>query len=232
MKNPHSNAIKNWAKEDRPREKLRDKGKYALTEAELIAILISSGNSDVSAVELSRQILASVGNDLHELARLSTNELMKFKGIGEAKAITIVAALELGRRRKESEYKGKPQIGGSKDVYNYFKQHLLDLKHEEFWILLLNKRNVIIKEVKISSGGVSGTFTDTKIIFKHALENLATSLILVHNHPSGNKKASQQDANLTKNLVAAGKILEINVTDHIIFTDNGYFSLADAGMMT
>ncbi|NBA88542.1 DNA repair protein RadC [Emticicia sp. CRIBPO] len=231
MKNPHSNAIKNWAEEDRPREKLRDKGKYALTEAELIAILIGSGNADVSAVELSRQILASVGNDLHELAKLSTNDLMKFKGIGEAKAISIVSALELGRRRKESEYKGKPQISGSRDVYNYFKQFLLDLKHEEFWILLLNKRNVIIKEVRISSGGVSGTFTDSKLIFKHALENLATSLILVHNHPSGNKNASQQDKSITKGLVAAGKILEINVTDHIIFTDNGYFSLADAGMM-
>lgn len=231
MKSPHSHSIKDWAEEDRPREKLQSKGKYALTEAELIAILIGSGNSDVSAVELSRQILASVANDLHALAGLSSDDLMKFKGIGQAKAITIVAALELGRRRKESGYRRKIQISGSKDVYDYFKKHLLDLKHEEFWILLLNRRNVIIKEVKISSGGVSGTFTDSKLIFKHALENLATSIILVHNHPSGNKNASLQDKNITSNLIAAGKILEINVTDHIIFTDNGYFSLADADMM-
>lgn len=223
--------IKHWAEEDRPREKLRSKGKTALTDSELIAIMIGSGGNETTAVDLSRIILSSVNNNLHDLASLSCEDLVKFKGIGPAKALTIVAALELGRRRKESEFINKDVITTSKEVYSYFRQHLLDLKHEEFWILLLKRNNAIIKAVKISSGGITGTVADTRLIFKHAFEHMAASVILVHNHPSGNRKPSDQDIKLTKGLVTAGKLMEVKVTDHIIFTDNGYFSFSDESMI-
>ena len=229
--NPYKLKILDWAKEDRPREKLLLKGKGSLSDAELIAILIGSGTASLSAVELSKQILAQVDNNLNELARLSVKDLMKFKGIGEAKAISIVSALELGRRRKGSVHLKKQQITSSKDVYELMHPELQDKDHEEFWVLFLNKANKVIKKYSVSSGGVSGTVADPKIIFKTGLENLASAIILVHNHPSGNLQPSEADIALTKKLKDSGSLLEINILDHIIFTDNGYLSFADEGLL-
>ena len=231
MKTDKHLGIKSWAEADRPREKLLLKGKAALSDAELIAILIGSGTASLSAVDLSKQILASQQHDLHNLARLSVKELTKFKGIGEAKAITIVAALELGRRRKEAEPQKRIKITCAKDVYDLMKPELLDLGHEEFWIILLNRSNTVMRKQLISSGGVSGTVADPKIIFKHTIENLASSVILVHNHPSGNLKPSEQDIRLTKKMTEAGKLLETPVLDHIIFSDQGYFSFAEENLL-
>jgi DNA repair protein RadC len=223
--------IKNWAAEDRPREKLLLKGKSALSDAELIAILLGTGTTTLSAVDLAKNILQSAGNNLHELARLSIKDLTKIKGIGEAKAITIIAALELGRRRKELEQEEKPKIGSSRDAYEILKSELLDIPHEEFWILLLNRANRVIKKSQISQGGVAGTVADPKIIFKIALEELASGVILAHNHPSGNLNASQADIDLTKKLKEAGKLLEIQVLDHIIVAGQNYLSFADEGLL-
>ncbi|MTI20879.1 JAB domain-containing protein [Fulvivirga sp. RKSG066] len=231
MENTAYLNIKSWAEEDRPREKLLLKGKASLSEAELIAILIGSGTASMSAVDLSKQILGHTNNNLNDLAKLTVQELMKFKGIGEAKAISIVAALELGRRRKESEVVKKPKITCSQDAYDIMRAHLLDLSHEEFWVLMLSRSNQVIKKQLISSGGVSGTVADPKIIFKMALDELASSIILSHNHPSGNLKPSQADINLTKKLKEAGEMLEIPVLDHLIFTNDGYFSFADENLM-
>ncbi len=227
--NMSAKVIKHWAKDDRPREKFREKGKLSLSDAELIAILIGSGIFETNAVDLARQILKAVNNNLNELACLLFEDFIKFKGIGEAKALTIMAALELGRRRKDFENPPQTFISGSKDVFTYFKPFLLDIKHEEFWILLLKRNGTILKPVKISSGGLSGTATDTRLIFKSALDHLASSMILVHNHPSGNRNPSNQDKAVTKSLVNAGKLMEIPVIDHVIFTDFGYFSFADEG---
>lgn len=224
-------SIKQWAEADRPREKLIIKGKAALSDAELIAILIGSGTKTQSAVELSRSILSQHNNDLNRLARLSLKDLQKFKGIGEAKAISIISALELGRRRKSTEPESKPKITGSSEVYEHLRPHLQDLDHEQFWVMYLNRSNMIIQTEQISVGGVAGTVVDSKVIFKKALEHLASSIILGHNHPSGNQKPSQQDIQLTKKMKAAGQTLDINVLDHLIFTDNGYFSFADESMM-
>ena len=223
--------IKHWAEEDRPREKLLAKGKSVLSDSELIGILIGSGTNSMSAVDLSKHILGNVGNNLNELARLSVKDLTKFKGIGEAKAVSIVAALELGRRRRETEGIRKPKIAGPRDIYNLLKPDLLDLQHEEFWVILLNRSNLVIKKQLVSSGGVSGTVVDPKLIFKAALEELASGIILVHNHPSGNLKPSQADINLTRKMKQAGQALETPVLDHIIFCDHAYFSFADEGML-
>ena len=223
--------IRSWAEEDRPREKLMLKGRAALSDAELIAILIGSGTRDLSAVDLSKIILNSAANNLNELARLTVKDLSKFKGIGEAKAISIVAALELGRRRKEQERPQRARITCSRDAYEEIKPHLLDKPHEEFWILLLNRANEVVRPVQISSGGVSGTVADPKLIFKHALEQLASALILVHNHPSGSLTPSQADKELTKKLKDAGRLLDIPVLDHLIFTDRTYLSFADEGLL-
>ena len=219
--------ILNWAEEDRPREKMLLKGKAALTDAELIAILIGSGTVSVSAVDLARQILSGSNNDLNELAKLSIKDLEKYKGIGEAKAITIVSALELGRRRKETEPTKRDKIVSATDAYELMKPHLLDLSHEECWAILLTKSNQVLKKVPISTGGVSGTAVDPKMIFKPALEHLASAIILVHNHPSGNIKPSTEDILLTKKIKEAGKALEVILLDHIIFTNQGYYSFAD-----
>lgn len=224
-------TIKSWAEEDRPREKLLDKGRHILTDAELIALLIRSGTKKESAVELSKRILNEAKNNLSELGKFSVKDLTQFKGIGEAKAISIVAALEIGRRRKEKEVSKKEKITSSADIYTIFHQHFLDLPHEEFWILLLNRSNKIINKYNISKGGISGTIADAKIIFKHALEDLACSLILCHNHPSGNLKPSDSDIKLTKKLKEAGTLLDISVLDHIIITETGYFSFADEGLL-
>ena len=220
-----------WNEADRPREKLMNKGRAILSDAELIAILIGSGNKELSAVELAKVLLHKTENNLNELGKLSVKELTKVKGIGEAKAISIVAALELGRRRKEEESAKKIKITSSAEVYKYFKPMLLDLKHEEFWILLLNRSNIVIKAEKVSHGGVSGTVADAKIIFNKALEQLASSVILCHNHPSGNTKPSDADINLTRRLKEAGNFLEIPVLDHLIFTENAFFSFADEGIL-
>ncbi len=228
--NTHLN-IKSWAEEDRPREKLLLKGKASLSDAELLGILIATGIQNMTAVDIAKVILQSVQNDLNQLARLSVKDLAKFKGIGEAKAITIVSALELGRRKKATESAEKPRIKSSSDAYEVLRPYLSDLSHEEFWIILLNRANEVIKCEKISSGGVSGTVADPKIIFKYALENLASAIILSHNHPSGNLSPSQADRDLTKKLKAAGNNLDIPVLDHLIFTDKTYFSFADEGIL-
>lgn len=224
-------GIKSWAEEDRPREKLMEKGRHVLTEAELIAILIGSGSRDETAVELSKRILASVGNNLNDLGKLNINELIKFKGIGEAKAISVMAAMELGRRRKESEVVKRDKINISKDVFDIMLPFFVDLPHEEFWLLILNRANLVIKKELISRGGVSGTVVDTKIIFKAAVENYACSIIVCHNHPSGNLKPSEADIRITKNIKDAGKLMEIPLLDHLIITENGFYSFADEGII-
>jgi DNA repair protein RadC len=223
--------ILSWAEEDRPREKLLLKGKSTLSDAELIAILIGSGTRSLSAVDVAKMILANAENNLNKLAKFSVKELQKVKGIGEAKAISIVSALELGRRRKESEFSEKIKITCSNDIYQLMRPELLDLPKEEFWIILLNRANALIKKEQVSSGGISGTVADPKIIFKAALEQFASSIILIHNHPSGNLKPSRADLNLTKKMKHAGELLEIPVLDHIIFGDEGYLSFADDGIL-
>lgn len=223
--------ILSWAEEDRPREKLLLKGKSALSDAELIAILIGSGTRSLSAVDVAKIILTKAENDLNQLAKFSVKDLQKIKGIGEAKAISIVSALELGRRRKDMDFVQKVRITCSNDIYQLMKPQLMDLPKEEFWILLLNRANSLIKKEQVSSGGVSGTVADPKIIFKAALDQYASSVVLVHNHPSGNLKPSQADINLTNKMKEAGKLLEIPILDHIIFGDQGYMSFADEGLL-
>ena len=224
-------SIKSWAEEDRPREKMLAKGKEALSNAELIAILIGSGNSKETAVDLSKRILHDSKDNLIELSRLSINDLMKYNGIGEAKAVTIAAALELGRRRRFSEALEKPSIKNSQIAYECFYAHLSDLDHEQFWIMLLNNANKVIKLEKIGVGGMTGTTADPKKIFKSALENNAASVMLCHNHPSGNVIPSNADKQITNNLVKAGQFLEIKILDHIIIGNDNYFSFADEGLL-
>jgi DNA repair protein RadC len=224
-------GIKSWAEEDRPREKLLSHGRRVLTDAELIAILIGSGSRNESAVELSKRILHHYKNDLHALGKVSVNDLSQFKGIGEAKAISIIAALELGRRRGDTEVAALDVIVGSKSAYQLLRSSFADLHHEEFWILLLNRANKVLSRHLISKGGQAGTVADPKIIFKTALEHQACSVILAHNHPSGNTRPSQADIDLTRRFRSAGEVLDIQVLDHLIITDTTYFSFADEGMM-
>ncbi len=224
-------SIKQWAEEDRPREKLLHKGKSVLTDAELIAILLGSGSRDMSAVELARHILSSYDNDLNKIGKLGITDLIKFKGIGEAKAISIIAALELGRRRQITTIKERPQVKSSEAAYLCLSGSMSDLDHEVFKILLLNRNNRVIKIDTISKGGVSGTVVDAKILFKKALDNLASSIILAHNHPSGNLKPSRQDITITNKLIEAGKILDISVLDHLIISEKGYYSFKDEGLI-
>lgn len=223
--------IKDWAVEDRPREKMLSKGSRSLTNAELIAILISSGNINETAVELSRRILTATENNLNDLGRKGIDFLMTFKGIGEAKAVTIVAALELGKRRKEAEVFNKSKITGSKDAADFFQPLLGDLNHEEFWIMLLNRGNKILDTFMISQGGISGTLIDVRLILKKAIEKFASSIILCHNHPSGNMQASEADLSITKKINNAAKIMDISVIDHIIIGQNQYLSFADEGIL-
>ncbi|MEW7279909.1 DNA repair protein RadC [Aquimarina sp. 2201CG1-2-11] len=220
-------SIKEWNENDRPREKLIAKGKNALTDAELIALLIGSGNKEESAVALSKRVLASVDNNINELGKLSLKQLMKFKGIGEAKAITIIAALELGRRRKEEKVQVIPKISCSSDAFHLLQPIMGDLDHEEFWVLFLNNRNKIIQKKQISIGGKTGTLVDVRIIFKAALEYGATKLVLGHNHPGGSLTPSESDIKITQKIKQAGLTLDIGLLDHLIITEKGYFSFAD-----
>lgn len=228
---PASFGIKSWAEEDRPREKLMQKGRAALSDAELIAILLGSGTTKLTAVDVGMLLLQAVDNDLNELARLSLKQLCRHPGVGPAKAIAVMAALELGRRRKESGAGRRVTIASSRDIYHLVRPQLQDLPHEEFWVVLLNRANVVMRQEKISSGGVAGTVADPKLIFKQALENLASSIILVHNHPSGNRQPSPADIALTKKLREAGGFLDLPVLDHLIYTDHGYYSFADEGLL-
>lgn len=224
-------TIKNWAEEDRPREKMQTKGRQSLTDAELLAIIIGSGNAECSAVELSKLILSSVQHDLFELGRKSISDLIQFKGIGEAKAISIAAALELGRRRALAEAKPKDKIVTHKDVFDMMSPVLSDLPHEEFWIICLNRNNRFISKHKISSGGVSGTIADMKMIFNTAVKELASSIILCHNHPSGNVNPSEPDKQLTRKAVEAGEVLEVAVLDHIIIAHQQYYSFVEQNLL-
>jgi DNA repair protein RadC len=224
-------SIKEWAVDDRPREKMVKKGIDALSNAELIAILFRTGTNNESAVGLARNILDLVGNNINELAKLSLKDLQQVKGIGEAKAIAVHTALELGKRRKIEKVIERKKIQSSRDAFEIFGSLLGDLPYEEFWIILLNRSNSIIDRIKISQGGISGTVTDVRIILKYALENMASGLILVHNHPSGNLKPSDSDASITQKVKDAGKLMDIAVLDHIIISESGYYSFADAGKL-
>lgn len=224
-------SIKNWASGDRPREKLIQKGKFALSDAELIAILIGSGNSKESAVDLSKRILASSGNSLNLLGKCSLQQLLRFRGIGEAKAISIIAAMELGRRRRSEEAQEKVKITSSSSVYELLQPILGELPHEEFWILYLNNSNKIIEQFQISKGGITGTLVDVRITLRKALEVGAVSIILAHNHPSGNLNPSEADKQLTRKLKTAVESLDIKILDHLIVTEKSYFSFADEGLL-
>jgi DNA repair protein RadC len=219
--------IKSWALEDRPREKMMQRGTESLTDAELLGILIGIGTREFSAVDLAKQILNSVDGDLNKLSKLSLKAITKFKGMGPAKAVTVMAALELARRKQDAEPVQNPTLGHSNAAYKYLKPYLTGLQQEEFWIILLNRRTELIKHFQISIGGVTATIADPRIIFKHALEHLATAIIVCHNHPSGNTQPSQADIDLTLRLQAAANMLDITFLDHIIFTDNGYYSFKD-----
>lgn len=224
-------SIKKWAIEDRPREKLLIKGLGSLSDAELVAILIGSGNREESAVELAKRILGGANNNLNELGKYTVSDLMAHKGIGEAKAISIVAALELGRRRKSAEVLVRKKIGSSHDVFDIFQPLIGDLPHEEFWVLLLNRSHRIIDRFRTSQGGISGTVIDVRMVLKTALEKLSSAIILCHNHPSANLSPSDADIQITQKLKEAAKFMDIQVLDHLIITDTNYFSFADEGMI-
>ncbi len=224
-------TIKSWAEDDRPREKLVSKGRQALSDAELLAILLASGNRNETAVQLAQRILKENKNSINELAKLQLNDLKKYRGVGEAKAVTIAAALEIGRRRTDEAIDEKTKITSSKSAYTILKSKLSDLPHEEFWILFLNRSNSVIKTECISRGGISGTLVDIRLILKPAIECLASSLVLAHNHPSGNLKPSGEDIHLTKKIKEAAKYLDISIQDHLIIGDQAYLSFADEGIL-
>lgn len=223
--------IKHLPLHDRPREKLLAYGIKTLSDSELLAILLGSGTRDESAVGLAQRILSQLGNNLHALARLSVMDLQKFKGVGQAKAITISAALEIGRRRQLAEALEKPQLKSSMDAHQLLAPYLADLSHEEFWVIMLNRSHRVIHTYCASRGGVTGTVVDSRMIFKEAVQHLSTAIIIAHNHPSGNLKPSQQDKALTSRLKEAGKVLEIQILDHLIVTSRGYYSFADEGVL-
>lgn len=222
--------INQWAEDDRPREKLLLKGKSALSDSELLAILIGSGSRNESAVQLCQRILAANNNQLSQLGKMSVPQLMTFKGIGEAKAISIVAALELGKRRRVETVEDLSKISSSKSVFEIMHPLLGELPHEEFWVLFLSNSNKVIHKSQLSRGGITGTVVDIRLLFKMALEYHATSIILVHNHPSGKLQASDADKDITKKLKIAGEHLDIKILDHVIVTENGYLSFQDEGI--
>lgn len=224
-------SIKEWAEDDKPREKLILKGRAALSDAELLAIMIGSGNREETAVALSQRILKENSNNLASLSRQSLKQLMHFKGIGEAKAITIIAALELGQRRRSQEALVLPQITSSIKVFELMQPLIGDLNHEEFWVLFLNNSNKVVFKSNLSKGGLTGTVVDVRILFKMALEQQATGLILAHNHPSGKLKPSDADLSITEKIKDGAKLLEITLLDHLIITEHGYYSFADEGVL-
>ena len=224
-------SIREWARDDRPREKLMTLGPSALSDAELLAILIRSGTTKESALDLAKRIMAQAGNDLHRLGAQGVSDLTKFKGMGEAKAISIVAALELGRRRRAMETPERPGITSSASAHEIVRGRLAELPHEEFWLLLLDRGNRLIESLPISKGGLHGTVADPKVIFKAALDRRASSIILCHNHPSGQLRPSQEDIHLTRKLTEGAKLLDIAVHDHLIVAAGGYYSFADNGML-
>jgi len=225
-------SIKQLAVEDRPREKLLQKGIFALSDAELLAILIGSGSAKESAVDLAKKIMAEYSNNLNELGKAEIDHLKNnFHGVGKAKAITIIAAMELGRRRLLQESVTMPIIRSSQDAYKILSPLIGDIPHEEFWILMLNRANKVLLKYNVSKGGMTGTVIDVRMIMKKALETRAASIILSHNHPSGNKRPSNADIKITEKIKNAGYVMDIQVLDHVIITDNDYFSFADEGMV-
>ncbi|MDR1054683.1 MAG: DNA repair protein RadC [Prevotellaceae bacterium] len=231
MENTAPLTIKNWAEEDRPREKMLAKGALALSDAELLAILIGSGTRNETAVDLAMRLLASVNNNLNGLWKLGIKDFMKIKGIGKARAISIAAAMELGRRRKDSELQKRFSFTSSNEVTAMFIPILGDLPHEEFWVLLTNRSGKLIERIKISQGGVIGVSVDIRMVVKSAIEQLASGVIAVHNHPSGNCRPSNDDIKLTEKLKSALALFNISLLDHIIVTDNKWFSFADEGIL-
>lgn len=224
-------TIKFLAEDDRPREKLLQKGKGSLSDSELLAIIMGSGNRGESAVELARKILISVNNNWHQLSLLSVKDLMKFKGIGEAKAISITSALEIGRRKSGQEIPEKPIIGNSNDAYLLLKNQLSDLRTEEFWAIFLNNSNKVIHLSQLTQGGISQSVVDVRVLFKTALDHFSTGVIIAHNHPSGSLKPSREDLNITQKIKEAGNTLSIQLLDHLIITQDSYFSFSDSGLL-
>ena len=231
MSTYQSHSLKTWAVGERPREKVMANGIQYLSDAELLAILVGSGTRNMTAVELARKILGKAGNNLHELGRQSLGDLLKIKGVGPAKAISVMAAMELGRRRAGIHQTEKIPVKSSETVFSIFHPLLGDLDHEEFWLLMLNRANKVLGRFKVSQGGLSGTVIDTRIILKKALDNLASSIIVCHNHPSGNNQPSDADVKITEKLKKAAEMLEIKMLDHVIIADKSYFSFADEGLI-
>lgn len=224
-------SIKFLAEDDRPREKFLLKGKNSLSDSELLAIIMGSGSRDETAVELARKILTSVNNNWNQLSLLTIKDLTKFKGIGEVKAISIATALEIGRRRAAQEIPEKPQISSSNDAYQILKIHLSDLRTEEFWAVFLNQSNKVIHICQLTQGGINQSIVDIRVLFKTALEHFSTGIIISHNHPSGNLKPSEEDITITKNIKEAGNVMNIQLLDHLIVTQNSYLSFADEGIL-
>ena len=222
-------TITQFSADDRPREKMMMHGSRALSNAELLAILIGSGSVEETAIELSQRVLNAVNNNLNSLGKYDIKQLMAYKGIGEAKAITIMAAMELGRRRREEDVPERPLLNSSVKAYEYMRQRLLDLPHEEFWAILLNRAGRVIDTVMVSKGGTASASVDVKIIMREAVQNLASAIILCHNHPSGNNNPSREDEKLTTKIVDAARLMDISVLDHIIVCDSGYYSFMDHG---
>ncbi|TDX87014.1 RadC family protein [Epilithonimonas xixisoli] len=223
--------LKSLAEDDRPREKFLLKGKSAVSDSELLAIIMGSGNREESAVELARRILNSVENNWHRLSQLSIKDLMKFKGVGEAKAISIATALEIGNRKSQQEVLERQQISSSKDVFEVLQPHLSDLSTEEFWAVFLNHQNKILYKTCLFRGGIASSVADVRVIFKLALEHFSTRIIVAHNHPAGSLKPSKEDINITQKIKDAGKLLDIDLLDHLILTQNNYYSFKDEGIL-
>jgi DNA repair protein RadC len=226
-----NHPISAWAENDRPREKLLNSGKHTLTDSELIAILLRTGSGHDTAVDLARKLMISAGNNLSALSKMTPAEISRLKGIGITKAITLLAAFELGNRKSVEISEPVTKVSSSRDAYNMLRPVLSDLRHEEFWLLLLDRANKVIKKLQLSKGGVAGTVVDPKLVFKLAVDHLASGIIMFHNHPSGNLKPSDSDLKLTKRLKSSGELLEIAVLDHIIITNTGFFSFVDEGVM-
>jgi DNA repair protein RadC len=224
-------TIKDWSEQDRPREKLLSKGRKALSDSELLAIIIGSGSTDESALDLSKRIMASVNNNLSLLSKISYTDLLRFKGIGPAKAVNILSLLEMASRINNTAPAGIEKISCSEDIFSLLKKDFAELRVEEFWLVLLNTANHVIWKQCIGIGGVSGVVADVKVIMKNALDQMASGIVLAHNHPSGNKKASMQDIDLTKKVKEAAQLMDIALLDHLIFCGTGYFSFADEGLL-